>query len=128
MTRRLTTRQRRILYEDAVKAARESGREHPACNLCPHPILPGQLWEDSHLPVPAALGGTARGIAHKRCNRIHGATVVVPMVAKVKRTSDKFLDIKRSRNPLPGGRDDPRKRTMGGAVVDRATGERWGAR
>lgn len=122
---RLSTTQRRALYFTALAAAREAGLEHPACNLCPHPILPGQLWEDSHFPVPAALGGTARGIAHKRCNRIWNNLRDTPMVAKVKRTSDKFLDIKRSRNPLPGGRSDPRKRTMGGEVVSRATGQRW---
>ena len=125
---RLTTTQRRALYESAVESARAAGREHPACNLCPHPILPGQAWDESHVGAPHALGGTDVGIAHRRCNRIHGAQVVTPMVAKAKRTGDKFRDIKRSRNPIAGGRDDPRKRTMGGQVVDRATGERWGAR
>ena len=128
MTRRLTTTQRRALYETAVAAARAAGREHPACNLCPHPIRPGELWDVSHEGVPAALGGTVAQIAHRRCNRIHGATVVTPMVAKAKRTGDKFRDIKRARTPLAGGRDDPRKRTLAGEVVDRASGERWGAR
>ncbi len=125
---RLTTTQRRALYETAVDDARAAGSEHPACNLCPHPILPGQLWDVSHEGAPAALGGTCTGLAHRRCNRIHGAEIVTPMVAKAKRTGDKFRDIKRTRNPLPGGRNDPRKRTMGGEVVDRATGERWGVR
>ena len=130
MTRRprLSTTHRRALYNSAVEAAKAAGREHPACNLCPHPILPGEFWDVSHEGVPAALGGTVVNLAHRRCNRIHGATVVVPMVAKAKRTGDKFRDIKRSRNPIPGGRDDPRKRTMGGEVVNRETGERWGAR
>lgn len=50
------------------------------------------------------------------------------MFAKNNRERDKFLDIKRSRNPLPGGREDKRKRTMAGQVVDRETGERWGTR
>jgi hypothetical protein len=125
---RLTTTQRRKLYESAESAARAAGREHPACNLCPHPILPGQAWDVSHEGVPAALGGTVIAVAHKRCNRIHGAQIVTPMVAKAKRTGDKFRDIKRTRNPLPGGKSDPRKRTMAGEVVDRETGERWGAR
>lgn len=128
MIRRLTTTQRRTLYEKAVEAAKDAGREHPACNLCPHPILPGQLWDESHVGAPKALGGTDVGIAHRRCNRIHGAQVVVPMVAKAKRTDDKFRDIKRSRNPLPGGRDDRIKRTLSGMLIDRATGEKWGVR
>jgi hypothetical protein len=123
---RLTTTQRRALYKSAIEAAAALGREHPACNLCPHPILPGQSWDVSHEGVPAALGGSSVGLAHSRCNRIHGAQIVTPMVAKAKRTGDKFRDIKRPRNPLPGGRSDSRKRTMAGEVVDRETGERWG--
>lgn len=126
--RRLSTTQRRALYDSAVETAREAGKDHPDCNLCPHPILPGQLWDASHVGAPHALQGNDIGIAHRRCNRIHGAQIVTPMVAKAKRTGDKFLDIKRSRQPMQGGRDDPRKRTMGGVVVDRRTGERWGAR
>ena len=125
---RLTTTQRRALYNSAVEAAKAAGREHLACNLCPHPILPGELWDVSHEGAPAALGGTTTGLAHRRCNRIHGATVVTPMVAKAKREADKWRDIKRPSNPMPGGREDSRKRTMKGEVVDRATGERWGAR
>lgn len=125
---RLTTTQRRALYEDAEKRAHTAGREHPACNLCPHPILPGQLWDVSHEGVPAALGGTLVLIAHRRCNRIHGSQIVTPMVAKAKRTGDKFRDIKRARNPMAGGKDDPRKRTLGGEVVDRETGQRWETR
>jgi hypothetical protein len=124
--RRLTTTQRRALYDAAVKVAREAGKEFPDCNLCRLPIRPGEQWEESHVGRPAAFGGTDSGVGHRRCNRKHGSQVVVPMVAKAKRTGDKFLDIKRTRTPLPGGRDDPRKRTMAGVVVDRKTGERWG--
>lgn len=125
---RLTTKERRALYFSAVEEATKLGREHPACNLCPHPIKPGDSWDVSHEGAPAALNGTRVGLAHRRCNRIHGATVVTPMVAKAKRTGDKFLDIKRSRHPLPGGRDDRVKRTISGMLIDRATGERWGVR
>ena len=125
--RRLNTTQRRALYKSAVEAACEAGKEFPDCNLCHLPIRAGEMWEESHLGRPAALGGTDSGVGHKRCNRIHGAKVVTPMVAKAKRTGDKFLDIKRSHQPMQGGRDDPRKRTMAGVVVDRRTGERWSA-
>lgn len=125
---RLTTTQRRALYDKAVEVAREAGQEFPACNLCGQPIRPGELWEESHVGAPAALGGTDSGVGHKRCNRIHGQQVVTPMVAKAKRTGDKFLDIKRSRNPMRGGRDDRMKKTLSGMVIDRETGERWGVR
>jgi hypothetical protein len=126
--RRLNTTQRRALYESAVETAREAGKEFPDCNLCHLPIRPGEKWEESHVGRPAAFGGTDSGVGHKRCNRKHGAEIVTPMVAKAKRAGDKFLDIKRSRQPMQGGCDDPRKRTVGGMVVDRVTGERWGAR
>lgn len=125
---RLTTKQRRALYFTALDAAKAQGQDHPSCNLCPHPIRPGESWDVSHEGAPAALGGTVVGLAHKRCNRIHGAKVVTPMVAKAKRAAVKFLDIKRPSRPLPGGRDDRVKRTISGMVIDRATGERWGVR
>lgn len=123
---RLTTRARRALYEAAVQAAKASGREHPACNLCPHPILPGQKWEASHCPHrPRWLKDVPpSAIAHRRCNRIWNNEHDTPLYAKNNRVRDRFLDIKRARNPLPGGRDDKRKITMGRSVVDRATGER----
>lgn len=128
--RRLTTTQRRVLYNAAVDAAHEAGREHPACNLCPHPILPGQLWDASHdAQKPGWLSGVApSAIAHRRCNRLWNAQHDTPLFAKTNRQHDKFRDIKRSRQPLPGGRLDSRKRTMAGVVVDRATGERWSTR
>ena len=130
MRRRLTTPQRRALYESACEAAKAAGREHPACNLCPLPILPGQDWDESHDPQkPRWLcDEPASAIAHRRCNRIWNNRHDTPLYAKNEREREKFLDIKRSRTPLPGGREDPRKRTMAGAVVDRATGERWGTR
>lgn len=80
-----------------------------------------------HEGAPDALGGKVVGIAHKRCNWLHGIKVITPMVAKAKREYDGHRGIKVSRNPLPGGKDDPlnRKRTVNGRVVDRTTGEPW---
>lgn len=117
--RRLTTTQRRALYEAAVKVAREGGKEYPDCNLCHLPIRPGEQWDESHVGRPAAFGGTDSSVGHRRCNRKHGAEVVTPMVAKAKRTGDKFLDIKRSRRPMQGGRDDKLKKKLDGSVVVR---------
>lgn len=77
------------------------------------------------MPVPHTFKGVATGVAHARCNLDYWAKVEAPMVAKAKRQYDRHRGIKVSRNPLPGGRDDPRKKTMDGRVVDRATGELW---
>lgn len=118
--KRMTTAQRRAFYED-----KRGDNAYPICNLCSLPIRPGQDWEESHEGAPHALGGARTGIAHKRCNRLHGAKVVTPMVAKAKRQFDRHHDIWVSRNPLPGHKDDPRKRTLDGRVVDRVTGEPW---
>jgi len=127
---RLTTKERRALYESAVEAAKAAGREHPACNLCPHPIMPGEKWDASHDPEnPRWLcEEPPSSIAHRKCNRLWNNAHDTPLFAKNNRTGDKFRDIRRSSRPLPGGRDDPRKRTVDGEVVDRETGERWGTR
>lgn len=129
--RRLSTKQREDLYErEAAKAVAAGKGEFPICNIpsCGQPIRPGQAWDESHWPTPRALKGKETGCAHRRCNRDHGAKVVVPALAKEKRQLRRARDIFRSRKPLAGGRDDPRKRTMGGMVVSRETGERWGRR
>jgi len=62
------------------------------------------------------------------CWRLKTDKSDLPIIAKVHRQSDRHAGIRGSSNPLPGGRTDPRKRTMAGVVVDRATGERWGGR
>lgn len=128
--RRLTTRQREDLYErERAKAVANERGEFPICNICDQPVVACQTWDESHHPAfPHALGGTDTGVAHTRCNRRHGAEVVVPQVARSKRQFKMARDINRSRNPLPGGRDDPRRRTVAGLVVDRATGEPWRTR
>jgi hypothetical protein len=102
--RRLTTAQRRALYEAELADAVEDGAEYPACNICGGPIFSTDGWDVSHMPVAAALGGTRTGIAHRRCNREHGAKVVTPAVAQAKRRRDRHLGIKRSRHPFTGWR------------------------
>ena|SRR5215468_4489616 len=118
--RRLTTAQRRAFYKAA-----KGDNEYPTCNLCGRPVTVGQAWDVSHEGSPQALGGTKTGIAHRRCNREHGAKVVTPMVAKAKRGYDGHRGIAVPRCPMAGGRDDPRKRTIDGRVIDRRTGELW---
>ena len=124
--RRLTTKQRRELYNsEAVKAKALGLGEHPICNIswCKQLVLPGQAWDESHDGVPHAFGGNIVGVAHSRCNRLHGAKVVTPMVAKSKRVKDRFLDITRTFAPIPGGRNDDRKRGMNGVTVYRDSGK-----
>ena len=61
------------------------------------------------------------------CWRLKTDKYDLPAIAQAKRRSDLHNGIRiPSRTPLPGGRGDPRKRTMAGIVVSRATGERWG--
>ena len=121
----LSTRQRQALYEVEAERAKLLGSEFPCCNLCSLPIRPGQAWDVSHdAHKPRAMGGTEVGLAHRRCNRMHGSLVVTPLMAKLARIRKKHLDIRRSSQPLPGGRFDRLKKTMRGEVVLRATGER----
>jgi hypothetical protein len=124
--RRLTKKGREALWLSESDAAREAGRgDFPICNLCNRAVIPGRdLWDESHDPAkPNAWGGTAVGIAHRRCNRIHGATVVTPMVAKAKRQWRRNVGIAEpgvTLNPIPGGRDDRLKKKLNGEVVQRA--------
>jgi hypothetical protein len=120
--RKLTKAQRRDFY-----IAAKGEEDFPRCNICGEFVLPGQAWDESHEGAPHALGGTRTGIAHRRCNRDHGAQVVTPMVAKAKRLYDKHRGIHVSRYPMRDP-EDPRKRTMDGRVIDRRTGELWGGR
>lgn len=118
---KLSTTKREKLYDHWRGTA-----EHPTCNLCSLPITAGQDWDESHDPhLPRALDGKVTGLAHRRCNQIHNNTHDTPLVAKNKRVRQKHIGAFKTRRPMPGGRNDPRKRTMSGQVVDRATGERW---
>lgn len=123
--RRLTSKQREALYQSEADKAREAGLgDLPFCNICKMPILRGREWDVSHDPSKGRwLGGLVTGIAHRKCNRDHGAQVETPKFAKSERTLKRHLDFTRSRTPLPGGRDDSIKKTMRGDVVVRATGQ-----
>lgn len=122
--RRRSAKQREELWRaEAVKAQTAGRGDYPICNLCDFPVLPARLWDESHDPaMPHAWGGTETGIAHRKCNRRHGAQVVVPMLAKAKRQWRINVGITEpgiGPNPLPGGRDDRLKRKVSGEVVAR---------
>ena len=93
--------------------------EFPTCNICGQLILVGDAWDESHDPdgLPRCLGGMETGVAHRLCNRRHGAKVVTPLAAKAVRARQKHIGAFRARHCLPGGRGDFRKRKLDGSVV-----------
>ncbi|WP_439392379.1 hypothetical protein ACRQ5Q_22550 [Bradyrhizobium sp. PMVTL-01] len=115
--RRLSSAQREALYERC-----RGTKDFPDCNICGLPITPGQAWDASHDPedAPNVLRPRdAEGVAHARCNRLHGAQVVHPLVAKCDRIHRRHIGAHVSRFPLPGGRNSHVKRKIGGGVVER---------
>lgn len=82
-------------------------------------IIADAIRPDNSLENCAALTKTCHALKTPRDRKV---------IAKSNHQRDRHLGIHSARNRLPGGREDPRKRTMAGVVVDRATGERWGAR
>lgn len=115
--RRLSSSAREELYLRCKGDA-----EFPTCNICNFPVDgTREAWDESHEGAPSALGGSESGIAHRECNRRHGAEVVTPMVAKAKRGYRKFIGAHRSRYPMACGRDSGRMKKMDGRVVARPT-------
>jgi hypothetical protein len=97
------------------------------CNLCEREVIAGDDWDQSHAGTPSALGGRTVGIAHRRCNREHGSSVVTPMVAKAKRQRRNHLGITGpglGAASLPCGRNSGFKKTMRGEVVERISQSR----
>lgn len=131
MTRhRLNASEREQLWKSEADKARAEGRgDHPICKLCNFTILPGSEWHANHQShKPRWMGGEIDGISHAKCNRRHNNQHDTPLFAKNERVRKRFMNFRSPDNPLPGGRDDPRKKTMRGKVVDRATGQPWWSR
>jgi hypothetical protein len=80
-------------------------------------IICDEIREDVSLDNCAVLTTT--------CWRLKTDRYDLPVIAKVKRQADRHVGIRGSSRPLPGAKDDPRRRTVAGEVVDRETGERW---
>lgn len=97
----------------------------PTCNICGLPVDgTREAWDESHDPdgPPHALNGNNdTGIAHRDCNRRHGAEVVVPLMAKVKRNRQKNIGAFRTRTPMACGRASRLSKSMGGGVKPRLT-------
>lgn len=119
--RRLSTTAREALYDRC-----RGDNEFPTCNICGLPVEGfREAWDESHHPdgAPHALNGNNDdvGVAHRECNRRHGAEVVIPLIAKVKRIRQKGIGAFRSRSPMACGRDSNRMKKMDGSVVARPT-------
>jgi len=121
----MSTTSRQKAWDREVARSKELGLgELPICNLCGCPVGIGQAWDESHDPLKArAQGGTDTGVAHRKCNRDHGAQIVTPQIAKEKRIRARHTGAYRSLKPLPCGRHSQFKKRMDGTVVDRFTGE-----
>lgn len=104
-------------------------RAEGKCHICGHKIDAGlERWDVEHV-IPLAMGGTEdKGDenlqpAHYTCHQFKTAQDS-GQIAKAKRMDQRRMGIGRqSSNPLPGGRNDRRKRKLDGTVVDRFTGE-----
>ena len=92
------------------------------CHLCNMKVVPGEDWDVSH-DIPLEAGGkddaTNWFVAHRKCHRVHTSTVDAPLIAKVKRIHQKHVGAKKSRSPMPLGRDSKFKRKMDGTIVRR---------
>jgi 5-methylcytosine-specific restriction endonuclease McrA len=92
------------------------------CHLCSMKVVPGEDWDVSH-DIPLEAGGkddaTNWLVAHRKCHRVHTSTVDAPLIAKVKRIHQKHVGAKKSRTPMPLGRNSAFKRKMDGTVVRR---------
>lgn len=71
-------RELRAYWAEQIKAG-----VNPICSLCPHPIIPTDLWDLDHDDD----GVNYRGPAHQDCNRRAGAVKKNKLYAKAKTTT-----------------------------------------
>ena len=121
------SRMREALWLREKNKAYLAGRgKLPICNICDLPVCEQDAWDESHNPAKAkAFGGKATGIAHRLCNRQHGAAVVTPAVAKSNRVRRFHIGASGpglGRYTMSGGRWSPLTKTFRHGVQLRLTG------
>ena len=98
------------------------GRHNGVCHICELKVLAGQDWDVSH-EIPLEMGGkdddTNWYVAHRKCHREHTAKTDMPRIAKTKRMHQKHIGAKKTRFPLPFGKNSQWKKKMDGTVVRR---------
>jgi hypothetical protein len=130
---RFSSKARAYLWSREKTAAYRAGRGLlPICNICDLPVLECDAWDESHDPGrAAACGGRSVGIAHRLCNRRHGAQVVVPMLAKADRAGARHIGAAGpglGRHPMRAGRRSGLSKTMRHGVQPRLTNAQKHAR
>ena len=97
-------------------------RHDGVCHMCKMKVIPGDEWDVSH-EIPLEAGGKDDAsnwlVAHRKCHRVHTATVDAPLIAKVKRIHQRHIGAKRPKGTIPGSRNSKWKRKMDGTVVRR---------
>jgi 5-methylcytosine-specific restriction enzyme A len=92
------------------------------CAHCAMIIRPGQRWDVDHI-IPIALGGSNKEtnlqILCLSCHMTKTAYEDIPRITKTKRLEIRHKGAKRSRRPLPCGRDSPFKKRIDGTIVRR---------
>jgi len=107
--RRLSTRDRVRIFDAACGV----------CCFCGGTIDGTREAWDLHHAIELELGGEDDESnmlpSHAKCHRAHTAAHSAPTIAKAKRNEARNIGAKApSSRPIPGGRNDPRKRKIGG--------------
>ena len=116
----MTARARREFTLKVKNAAFDRCKGHCEMDGCGLELQTGRFTYDHR--VPDWIGGDATlencQVICRACDKAKTAKDQGD-IARVRGVRDRHIGAHRSRNPLPGGRDSPLKRKIGGGVVPR---------
>lgn len=101
--------------ESALKTA------NGVCHLCQLPIVPGEVWQMSHVDVPFEHGGDDVAPAHYLCHKIETQTETIPLVVKTRHQRQKHNGSFETQTPLPCGHTSKWKKKINGGLEPRQT-------